>query len=69
MVESEVSAHILASYEAGVLMRVCAWCERIAIGEDWVFAPRSTLAAIDAAYTMSHTICPDCLAQATPAAE
>jgi NMD protein affecting ribosome stability and mRNA decay len=68
MVGSEVTRHILASYESGAMMRACAWCNRLAVGEHWVFAPRATLAAIEASYTVSHTICPDCAAAAAPAA-
>ena len=58
--ESEVTRRILAVYEAGDLITMCAWCHRIEIDGEWHPAPRAALTAIDSRYTLSHTICPAC---------
>lgn len=55
-----VMRHILATYEAGDLISICAWCGRVAIGGEWVLAPRAAISAIDSRYTLSHSICPQC---------
>ena len=60
MLASEVTARILAQYEAGELISMCSWCKRIEIEGDWVLAPRAAVTAIQASYTFSHSICPDC---------
>lgn len=51
---------ILATYEAGDLISRCAWCERVAIGGEWVLAPRAAISAIDSRFTLTHSICPRC---------
>jgi hypothetical protein len=56
----DVTRHILATYEAGDLITICAWCRRVEIDGDWLLAPRAALTAIDALYTLSHSICPEC---------
>ena len=56
----EVTKRILATYEAGDLITMCAWCRRVEIDGEWLQAPRAALTAIDALYTLSHSICPAC---------
>jgi hypothetical protein len=65
VVASEVTKRILADYEAGGLITICAWCGRVDVDGEWVLAPREALTAIDSRYTLSHSICPEC---ATPLA-
>ncbi len=62
MSEGDVTAHILAISDAGALIPMCAWCERIRIDDEWVKPPRVALAAIDVRNAVSHTICPSCAA-------
>jgi hypothetical protein len=56
----EVTRRILATYEAGDLVTICAWCRRVEIDDEWLLAPRAALTAIDAEFTLSHSICPEC---------
>lgn len=63
MVAGEVTRRILAAYDAGGLVTMCAWCRRVEIDGEWLLAPRAALTAIDASYTLSHSICPDCAAE------
>jgi hypothetical protein len=67
----DVTAHILKTYEAGALITACGWCGRIEIDGEWAPAPRAALTAIQASYTLSHSICPDCASavQQRPAAD
>lgn len=60
MYNSELTERVLALSEAGVLIPMCAWCERIRIDDEWVEPPRVALAAIDVRNALSHTICPSC---------
>ena len=60
MVASEVTKRMLADYEAGALITMCAWCRRIELDGEWLLAPHAALTAIDSRYTLSHSICPDC---------
>ena len=60
MAAGEVTRRILATYEAGDLITMCAWCRRVEIDGEWLLAPRAALTAIDARYTLSHSICPAC---------
>jgi hypothetical protein len=60
MIAGEVTRRILAAYEAGDLITMCAWCRRVEINGEWTLAPRAGLTAIDARYTLSHSICPGC---------
>jgi hypothetical protein len=62
MFAGEVTRRILATYEAGELITMCAWCRRVEIDGEWQLAPRSALTAIDSTYTLSHSICPACAA-------
>jgi hypothetical protein len=63
-----VTRLILARYEAGDLITMCAWCRQVQIDGDWLPAPRAALSAIDAENTLSHSICPDCEAATHPPA-
>ena len=56
----EVTRRILETYEAGGLVTMCAWCRRVEIDGEWFLAPRQALSAIQARYTLSHSICPTC---------
>lgn len=60
VIVGDVTRHILATYEAGGMITMCAWCRRVEIDGDWLQAPRAALSAIDAPYTLSHSICPAC---------
>ena len=60
----EVTRRILAIYEAGGLVTICAWCRRVEIDGEWFLAPRQALSAIQARYTLSHSICPACTLEA-----
>ena len=62
MVADDVTKEILAIYDAGGLITMCAWCRRVEIDGQWVLAPRAALTAIEAKYTLSHSICPGCAA-------
>jgi hypothetical protein len=61
--DSEVRAHVLAMSEAGVLIPMCAWCERIKLEDEWVQPPRGALSVIDVRNAVSHSICPTCAKQ------
>jgi hypothetical protein len=39
---------------------MCAWCRRVELEGEWLLAPRAALTAIDALFTLSHSICPIC---------
>jgi hypothetical protein len=56
----EVTRRILATYEAGNMVTICAWCRRVEIDDEWLLAPRAALTAIDAQFTLTHSICPSC---------
>jgi hypothetical protein len=62
---SEMAERVLALFEAGVLIPMCAWCERINLDDEWLRPPRLALAAIDVPNALSHTICPSCAAEQT----
>jgi hypothetical protein len=62
VVADDVTRLILATYEAGNLITMCAWCRRVEIDGEWLLAPRAAITAIDAQYTLSHSICPECAA-------
>jgi hypothetical protein len=68
VVAGEVTRRILATYEAGELITMCAWCRRVEIDGEWVLAPHAALTAIEATYTLSHSICPECALAGPPAA-
>jgi hypothetical protein len=56
----EIQAKIWETYEAGSLLVACSWCARLCFEGEWVRPARDALMSIDAALTMSHSICPDC---------
>jgi hypothetical protein len=58
---SDVTAHIMTTYESGRLITMCGWCRRVQIDGGWALAPRAALTAIDAEFTISHSICPECV--------
>jgi hypothetical protein len=60
VVAGDVTRRILAVYEAGDLITMCAWCRRVELDGEWLLAPRAALTAIDSLYTLSHSICPAC---------
>jgi uncharacterized membrane protein len=62
MVPDEVTRRILARYEAAELITACAWCQRVDFDGDWPLVPRAALAAIDQHNTLTHSICPSCMA-------
>jgi hypothetical protein len=62
VVASEVTKRMLATYEAGDLITMCAWCQRVDFDGEWLLAPRAALTAIDSLHTLSHSICPSCAA-------
>jgi hypothetical protein len=66
LVADDVTRRILARYEAGDLVTVCAWCKRVEIDGEWFLAPRAAIIAIDAQFTLSHSICPECNAGEPP---
>lgn len=57
---NEVTGHMLATYEAGEMITICAWCKRVEIDGEWLLTPRATLTAVDARHTVTHSICPAC---------
>ena len=61
MFPGEVTARLIAIYEAGEIVPACAWCGRVNLDGMWLPIPRVALDAIDAPNTLSHSICPDCL--------
>jgi hypothetical protein len=63
----DVTRRILATYEAGDLVTMCAWCRRVELDGEWLLAPRAAITAIDAQFTLSHSICPECNAAGRPA--
>jgi hypothetical protein len=56
----EATRRIFSIYEAGDLITMCAWCTQVEVDNEWLDAPRAALTAIDALYTLSHSICPRC---------
>jgi hypothetical protein len=60
MFPDEVTRRVLARYEAADLITACAWCPRVGFDGEWPLAPRSALAAIDRANSLTHGICPSC---------
>ena len=55
-----MTRRILATYEAGEMITMCAWSRRVEIDGEWLLTPRAALTAIDATYALSHSICPAC---------
>jgi hypothetical protein len=63
---SEFLSIIWEAYESGDLIPICAWCQRVEVQGEWVFAPPGTLETIDRPMVLSHSMCPTCSAN-TPA--
>ena len=57
---SEFVSVVLAAYETGNLIPVCAWCGRLLIAEEWVRPPLGGLSTVDEAEVLTHSICPTC---------
>jgi hypothetical protein len=66
VINSEVTNWMIATYEAGDLITICAWCGRVEFDGEWLLAPRAGFDAIDALNTLSHSICPGCAAIPQP---
>jgi len=66
IVPDEVTRRVLARYEAGDLVSVCAWCQRVNFDAEWLLVPRAALIAIDERYSLTHSICPSCAARPSP---
>jgi hypothetical protein len=45
--------------EVDEFVRVCAWCKRAKLDDDWLLLSQAGLDAT-AANSISHTVCPDC---------
>jgi hypothetical protein len=61
VVADDVTRSMLSVYEAGGLITMCAWCQRVVLGGEWARAPQLALTAIDARNSLSHGICPACV--------
>ncbi len=66
MEPNDVFSHIVAIYDEGGVLPVCAWCHRVRIDDTWVVPPPAALAAIDARHTLSHSVCDVCGASDAP---
>ena len=60
MERSEFVSVVLAAYESGNLIPVCAWCGRLLIEDDWIRPPPGVLSTVDEAEALTHSICPTC---------
>ena len=60
MFGGDVANRMIALYDAGGRITMCAWCGRVDIDGEWLIPPDATLAKIDAPNTLSHSICPKC---------
>jgi hypothetical protein len=56
----DVFSRIVTVFEAGDLLRICAWCGRVQIDGTWLLPPPAALAAIDERNTLSHSVCDEC---------
>lgn len=66
MFADEATRRVFTAYERGDLITMCGWCRRLELDGEWVAAPRAALTAIDARYSLSHSICPVCSARLAP---
>jgi hypothetical protein len=60
VLHDQIIARVIAMYEAGELVRLCAWCGRVSLDDEWFPMPQVALDAIDVPNSTSHTVCPDC---------
>jgi hypothetical protein len=56
----QIIARLIAIYETGGFIRVCAWCGRVKLDDDWFPIPDGALDAIVAPAGITHTVCPSC---------
>ncbi len=63
---ADVFSRIVAIYEEGGFLPICAWCGRVRIDGAWLVPPPAALAAIDARHTLSHSICEACRTRGAP---
>ena len=57
---NDIFSRIVAIYDEGGVLPVCAWCGRVRIDGTWIVPPPAALAAIDARHTLSHSVCDVC---------
>lgn len=62
----DVFLRIVAIYDEGGVLPICAWCGRVRIDDAWLVPPPAALAAIDERHTLSHSICDECAARGVP---
>jgi len=62
MVADDVTRQLLASYEAGELVVVCALCRRVELDGRWQRAARPAFTAL-AEFALTHGVCPSCNAE------
>lgn len=67
MEADDVFSRIVAIYEEGGVVPICAWCGRVRIEDTWLVPPPTALAAIDVRNTLSHSICDACASRGAPA--
>ena len=63
----DVFSRIVAIYEEGGILPICAWCGRVRIDDTWLMPPPAALDAIDRRNALSHSICDACDARGAPA--
>lgn len=60
MNSSQAFARIWGAFDAGEIVVVCAWCDRILLDGEWLQPPPAVVDAIDARLAFSHSICSSC---------
>ena len=60
MNSSQVFSRVWAAFETGEIVVACAWCGRVRLNGDWFCPPPAAVAAIDARFVFSHSICGGC---------
>jgi hypothetical protein len=65
MTPDEVTRRVLERYDSAEMITVCAWCRRTPLGAEWPLVPRVALVAIDEHNSLTHGVCPSCLARLT----
>jgi hypothetical protein len=64
-----LAALLREAHHSGVLLRYCAWCDRLEVGDEWL--PLDGIGGGQLRLTAelrsrsTHGICPDCLARVT----
>jgi hypothetical protein len=59
---SDFANRTIEADDAGGRITVCAWCGRVEFDGEWLTPPPATLPEINAANTLSFSICPKCKA-------